>query len=343
LTKEFKVFIDGSVGTTGLRIYERLAAREDIEILTIGEARRKDPEARLALMKQADAVFLCLPDAESAKVAEMLAADPDGENVRVLDASSRHRTLAGWTYGMPELTADARGAIRQSNRISVPGCHATGFILSARPLVDAGLLPAESLIGFHSLTGYSGGGKSMIAAYEDERRSPENAPRSTEAIVSSTGAARQAARSFAHDPLDAPRQYGLSQAHKHLPEMKKYAALANEPVFAPIVADFYSGMLVSVPVRGSFAKADVFNVLNDRYKDEPLVTVRALGDDPESGFLTANALSGRDDLEIFVTGNDERVCLIARYDNLGKGASGAAIQCMNIMLGVSETTGLIVG
>ena len=308
-----KVFVNGSNGTTGLRIMERLAARKDIEIVTLPEDTRKEVRAQAEMAKNADITFLCLPDGASRDLIAELS-DTAG---RVLDASTAFRTDARFAYGFPELSAAHEAAIRGANRVSVPGCHASGAIALLYPLVRAGLLPADTALSITSLTGYSGGGKPMIAEYE--------------------AAGRDAA-------LGSPRPYGATQAHKHLPEIVHVCGLAEAPVFQPIVADFYSGMLVSVPLHarlltGKPGLKDVTAVYEAHYMGKPLVT--ALAPNPEP-FMAANALAGRDGMQVFVTGNDERMLLCARFDNLGKGASGAAIQCMNVMLGLPETTGLVV-
>ena len=302
-----KVFIDGSAGTTGLRIRERLASREGLELLTLPEALRKDPGARKDAINGADIVFLCLPDAAAVEAAA-LAENP---SVAVIDTSTAHRTDPAWVYGFPELVG--KDAIAASKRIANPGCHASGFIALVAPLVRAGLLdPAASLCCF-SLTGYSGGGKSMIAGYESPDRSPL---------------------------LDAPRQYALGQTHKHLKEMVKLCSLARAPAFCPIVADFYSGMEVTVPVFPEYLRGGIAE-LKEAYRAAypgPLVRFDEAAD--EGGFLSAAAFSGFDDMQITVSGNEERILLTARFDNLGKGASGAAIQNMNILLGLPEETGL---
>ncbi len=303
-----RVFIDGAAGTTGLRIHERLAERPDVTLLTLPEEARKDPAARAACMNVADVVFLCLPDAAAAEAVGFVT-DPD---VVVIDTSTAHRTAPGWVYGFPELPG-ARDAIRGAKRIANPGCHASGFIALVAPLVAAGILKKDAQLTCFSLTGYSGGGKKMIAAYEAADRSPL---------------------------YDAPRQYGLSQTHKHLPEMTAYTGLVTPPVFCPIVADYYAGMEVTVPlfarqVKGG--KAAVEAVYRDCYA-EGLIRYAEAAD--EEGFLAANAFAGLDTMQVTVTGSDERFLLVARFDNLGKGASGAAIQNMNVALGLDETTGL---
>ncbi len=305
-----QIFIDGSAGTTGLRIYERLSARKDITLLTLPEETRKDPAARREMLNRADAVFLCLPD-DAAREAVAMIENPD---VVVLDTSTAHRTLSDWTYGFPELCAERKAAIKIARRIAVPGCHAGGFIALVYPLIREGLLPSDALLTVTSLTGYSGGGKKMIAQYEDAERDPL---------------------------LDAPRQYGLSQTHKHLKEMVALTGLENTPCFLPIVGDFYSGMEVTVPLFASQlvpgkTVEDIKNVYRALY-NTPLLSYTE-GD--EAGFLSATGLAQKDSMRISVHGNDDRILLVARYDNLGKGASGAAIQCLNLALGCDEYCGL---
>lgn len=305
-----KIFIDGKAGTTGLRIYERLSERSDIELMLLPEEKRKDVEARREALNTCDIAFLCLPDAAAIESVGLI----ENENVKVLDTSTAHRTAPGWAYGFPELSAQHREKIKNSNRIAVPGCHASGFISLVYPLVEAGAISADTLLTCHSLTGYSGGGKKMIVEYED-----------AEPDVS----------------LESPRQYGLTQNHKHLKEMKAITGINAFPAFCPIVADYYSGMLVTVPlfkeqlngvtvegIKKIYAQKYTSDIV--RYKDE-------IG---ENGFICSNKLSFNDSMEIFVEGNEDRILLMSRYDNLGKGASGAAIQNMNILLGIDEKTGL---
>ena len=304
-----KVFIDGGSGTTGLRIRERLSRRTDLELIHLPEEQRKDPSARRDALNGADIAFLCLPD-DAAREAVSLVENP---KTAIIDTSTAHRTAKGWVYGLPELPGK-REQIRSGKRIANPGCHASGFIALVAPLVNAGLLKADAPLSCFSLTGYSGGGKKMIAQYEDENRDPL---------------------------LSAPRQYGLTQTHKHLPEMTAVCGLAVPPVFCPIVADYYSGMEVTVPVHGfqlNGCMEDVVSAYKDAYPG-PVIHYGGCAD--EAGFLSASALSGRDDMEITVQGNEERLILTARFDNLGKGASGAAIQNMNILMGIDETTGLV--
>ena len=306
-----KVFIDGSAGTTGLRIYERLSVREDLELMTLPEELRKDPAARKQALNSCDAAFLCLPDAAAVEAVSLI----ENENVVVLDTSTAHRTDPGWTYGFPELSLHSMASVKAAKRIAVPGCHASGFIALTTPLVEAGILPKDTCLTCHSITGYSGGGKKMIAQYEDEGRD---------------------------GLLDAPRQYALGQSHKHLKEMKAISGLDNAPVFCPIVADFYSGMVVTVPLFSKdLAPGKTVQDIRDAYAAKytgPVVTYKPQMD--EEGFLSGAGLSGKDAMEVTVAGNDERILLIARYDNLGKGASGAAVQCLNLVLGADMTTGL---
>ena len=302
------VFIDGSAGTTGLRIAERLAARRDLNLIRLPEALRKDPAARKEAINSADIVFLCLPD-DAAREAVALVSNP---RVKIIDTSTAHRTAPGWVYGFPEL-AGQREKLAAATRIANPGCHASGFVALVAPLVQQGILEPGALLSCFSLTGYSGGGKKMIAAYEDSARSAL---------------------------LDAPRQYGLTQQHKHLKEMKALCALENEPVFCPIVGDFYSGMEVTVPLFARQVNGtadDIRDVYRTYYTDGLVRFTETLDSD---GLLSAAALAGRDDMEISVFGNDTRILLTARFDNLGKGASGAAIQNLNILLGIDQAMGL---
>lgn len=306
-----KVFIDGSAGTTGLRIYERLESRKDIELIRLSEEKRKDISARKAALNSADIAFLCLPD-DAARESVSLAENTD---TVIIDTSTAHRTDPEWAYGFPELSPEREKQIASSKRIAVPGCHASGFIALVYPLAEAGILPKTARLSCFSLTGYSGGGKKMIAEYEAENRD----------VL-----------------LSAPRQYGIAQSHKHLPEMQAVTGLENAPVFIPVVADFYSGMEVTVPLFvseliGGAGTEDIINIYKNKYCG-PVVSFR---DEPyENGFVSAGKLSGRDSMEISVAGNGERILLVARYDNLGKGASGAAIECMNISLGTDKTKGL---
>lgn len=304
-----KIFIDGSAGTTGLRIYERLESRNDIELIRLSEELRKDINARKAALNSADIAFLCLPDAAAIEAVSLA----ENGNTVIIDTSTAHRTNPDWTYGFPELSAEREQKIAVSKRIAVPGCHASGFISLVFPLVESGILTADALLTCFSVTGYSGGGKKMIAEYESENRDPL---------------------------LSAPRQYGIAQAHKHLPEMTAVCGLQNPPMFSPMVADFYSGMTVSVPlfkaqIHGT--AEDIKKVYKEKYNSS---VVKYKEEFDEGGFVSANRLSGKDSMEISVSGNEERILLISRYDNLGKGASGAAVECMNIVMGTDKTTGL---
>ena len=303
-----KVFIDGSAGTTGLRIYERLAERKDLELITLSEEHRKENAYRAEALSKADIAFLCLPDAAAVEAVALA----EGSAVKIIDTSTAHRTNSAWAYGFPELDGQ-RDKILSSTRIANPGCHASGFIALMAPLVWAGIVKADANLSCFSLTGYSGGGKKMIAEYEDAGRN----------VL-----------------LDAPRQYGLTQKHKHLPEMKKVCGLTADPAFCPIVAPYYAGMEVTVPLFASELSGNVKEICDvyRAYYKEGLVRFVDSGD--EEGFLSANAFAGRDDMQITVCGNEERILLVSRFDNLGKGASGAAIQNMNILLGVPEETGL---
>ncbi len=305
-----KIFIDGKAGTTGLRIYERLSERSDIELMLLPEEKRKDIEARREALNTCDIAFLCLPDAAAIESVGLI----ENEKVKVLDTSTAHRTDPGWAYGFPELSEAHREEIKNSNRIAVPGCHASGFISLVYPLVEAGAISPDSLLTCHSLTGYSGGGKKMIADYEADE--PDAA-------------------------LESPRQYGLTQNHKHLKEMKAITGINAFPAFCPIVADYYSGMLVSVPLfkeqLNGVTIEDIKKIYAKKYHSDIVKYKEEIG---ENGFICSNKLSFNDSMEIFVEGNEDRILLMSRYDNLGKGASGAAIQNMNILLGTDEKTGL---
>ena len=303
-----KIFIDGSAGTTGLRIAERLEVRQDIELVKLPEELRKDNAARAAALNEADVAFLCLPDTAAIEAVELCT----DENTVIIDTSTAHRVADGWDYGFPELEGQ-RDKLIKSKRIANPGCHASGFISLVAPLVQKGIVSPDAKLSAFSLTGFSGGGKKMIAEYEDENRDTL---------------------------LKAPRQYGIAQMHKHLPEMKKLCGLNSEPIFCPIVADYYAGMEVTVPLFKSDINGtidDIKNAYKEYYKDG---LVHFVDSADESGFLSANAFEGRDDMQITVTGNDDRILLVSRFDNLGKGASGSAIQNMNLILGYPESTGL---
>lgn len=305
-----KIFIDGSAGTTGLRIYERLESRNDIELIRLSEENRKDINARKTALNSADIAFLCLPDAAAIEAVSLV----ENDSTVIIDTSTAHRTNPDWAYGFPELSAEREEKLAASKRIAVPGCHASGFISLVFPLIKAGILDKDALLTCFSVTGYSGGGKKMIAEYESDERDPL---------------------------LSAPRQYGIAQKHKHLPEMTAVCGLQNQPIFSPIVADFYSGMTVTVPLFKAQIKGaaeDIKKIYKEKYNG-PIVSYKE--DFDESGFVSANRLSGKDCMEISVSGNEDRILLISRYDNLGKGASGAAVECMNIVMGTDKTKGLI--
>ena len=306
-----KIFIDGKSGTTGLRIYERLSERKDVELIILSDSQRRDLSARKDAINRSDVTFLCLPD-EAAKESVSLVENP---NTVIIDASTAHRTDKGWVYGFPELTENFAEKAKTLKRIAVPGCHASGFIALCYPLVKNGLLDDKVLLTCTSVTGYSGGGKKMIADYETEHR---------------------------QELLNFPRQYGLTQSHKHLKEMVYVTGLKNVPAFSPIVAPFYSGMEVTVPIFKQYLKegvtqSDVVKVYEDLYKSG----IVYVDNRDENGFISSGILTGKDSMAISVFGNEERLILCARYDNLGKGASGAAIQCLNYILDVPPQTGLI--
>ncbi|MBQ8448921.1 MAG: N-acetyl-gamma-glutamyl-phosphate reductase [Clostridia bacterium] len=304
-----KIFIDGSAGTTGLDIYRRISGREDIELITLAEEERKDSSARKRALNEADIAFLCLPDAAAIESADMV----ENDHTVLLDTSTAHRTDDAWAYGFPELSAAHFEKIKNSRRIAVPGCHASGFIALVYPLIEKGILGKGAKLSCFSLTGYSGGGKKMIAEYEGEERD----------VL-----------------LSAPRQYALAQKHKHLPEMAKIAGLENAPAFCPIVGDFYSGMEVTIPLFASDINGtadDIKKAYAEKYTGE---IVKFVDGGDEAGFASAAKRSGTDAMEISVFGNEERILLVARYDNLGKGACGAAIECLNIVLGADIAEGM---
>ncbi len=310
----YKVFVDGQEGTTGLQINEYLGKRADIELLRIASDKRKDLAERKRLINEAEVCFLCLPDDAAMESVALV----DNAKTCVIDASTAHRVNPAWTFGLPELAPDQRARIRASKRIANPGCHATAFILALRPLVVGGLLPAATQIAANSITGYSGGGKSMIARYGSPAR------------------------------IDAPRPYALGLAHKHLPEMAAYTGLTAAPIFQPIVGPFYKGLAVTVFLHPQqFTRkatpTDVQRILADHYAGEPFIRVAPvdLEANTDGGFFNVEASNDSNRVDLFVFGNDERMLLVARLDNLGKGASGAAVQAMNVHLGVEESLGLV--
>lgn len=304
-----KVFIDGSAGTTGLRIHDRLALRNDIELITLSDEKRKDPVCRKEAINSADIAFLCLPDDAAREAVSFI----ENDTTVVIDTSTAHRTENAWAYGFPELSEMHLEKIKCSRRIAVPGCHASGFIALIYPLVEKGILSPDTLLSCYSLTGYSGGGKKMIGEYEGKDRD---------------------------SLLDAPRIYGLTQQHKHLKEMKALTGISNAPAFLPVVSDFYSGMAVSIPLFASQINGnidDIKRIYAEKY-NWGMVSYKESIDN--GGFLSAGTFSGKDTMTVCVYGNEERFTLEAVYDNLGKGASGAAIECMNIVLGNAPSYGL---
>ncbi len=310
------VFIDGQAGTTGLEITQRLSDRQDIDLVTIEDALRKDPAARLARMEEADVTILCLPDAAAAQAVAL-----GSGRTRFLDASTAHRTAPDWVYGCPELSADQRQAIATARQVSNPGCYPQGFILLVRPLVEAGVIDSSALLNVFGLSGYSGGGRAMVERYQ--AFGPEQA-----------------------DALCA-RPYALTLSHKHQPEMQAYAGLDAAPLFSPMVANYYRGMLIEIPLHRAalstpLSGAAIADLLTERYAEEPFIEV--FGFQPEclldGGYLDATATNGSNRMQLMVFGNDDQYLLVARYDNLGKGASGAAVQNLNLMLGLEETLGL---
>lgn len=311
-----KVYIDGQEGTTGLKILERFKNRNDIELLKIDEDKRKDLNERKKFINNSDFTFLCLPDKAAIEAVSLV----ENENVRIIDASTAHRTNPDWAYGFPELSKEHREKIRTSKRVANPGCYASGFISIIYPLIKSGIIPNTYPVFAYATSGYSGAGKKAIAAYEAENKPQE---------------------------LLSPRQYALNMNHKHLPEMQLISGLKNKPMFNPIVDNYYSGMVVSVPIQKSILNKnidpeEVRNALYENYKDSNFIEVKPTGAEcVPDGFLTSNGLSGSNKMELYVFGNNEQLLLCSRLDNLGKGASGAAVQCMNIMMGIDETTGLL--
>lgn len=313
----YKIFVDGQEGTTGLQINERLQKRNDIELLKIDPEKRKDLGERKRLINEADIVFLCLPD-DAAKESAALA---EGSKARIIDSSTAHRTNSAWAYGFPELCPDFRSRIRNSARVSVPGCYASGFVALMYPLIKEGIVPADYPVTCHAVSGYSGGGKKRIAEYD--------------------------AADPADDSMKSPRFYALALKHKHMPEMQKISGLSNLPLFTPIIGPYYKGMTVAVPLYsnllpGKNSAASISEFFSSYYKGERFIKVYPFGSEGglKDGFLDATGCNGTNIMELYITGNEEHILLTARLDNLGKGASGAAVQCMNIMLGIDEAAGL---
>lgn len=318
----FKIFIDGKEGTTGLKIFERFENRKDLEILLIDEDKRKDVNERKRLINESDYTFLCLPDAAAIEAVSLC----ENPNTIIIDASTAHRTNPDWAYGFPELSSDHRKKVETSKRIAVPGCYASGFNALVYPLVKSGILPSDYPVVCHAVSGYSGAGKKAIAQYGDENRDFQ---------------------------LESPRLYALTQEHKHLPEMQKVSGLTFKPAFSPYICDYFSGMSVSIPLhirmlnssKGSIGHAscqEICDMFKTHYEGSRFVKVADfMGEDIlTEPFIPANTLSGTNNMQIFICGNDERVTITSRFDNLGKGASGAAVQCMNISMGVDEGLGL---
>ncbi len=312
-----KVYIDGQEGTTGLKILERFKGRNDIELLRIDPEKRKDNEERKKLINASDFTILCLPDVASIEAVSFI----ENDNTRIIDASTAHRTNPEWAYGFPELSAEHREKIKASKRVAVPGCYASGFLSMAYPLVKNGILPADYPVTVHAVSGYSGAGKKGIAQYEDENRTRE---------------------------FDTPRQYALTQSHKHLPEMQVISGLKYKPMFNPYVCDYFAGMVVSLPLHTrllekKYTPADIKAMFDEHYKGSSFIKVAELNgaDVVTNGFIGANELEGTNNMEIIISGNDDQILVCSRLDNLGKGASGAAVQCLNIMMNVNETIGLV--
>ncbi|MCR4696622.1 MAG: N-acetyl-gamma-glutamyl-phosphate reductase [Lachnospiraceae bacterium] len=314
-----KVYIDGSEGTTGLRINERFADRDDIEILKIDSELRKDPDERRKFINASDITFLCLPDAAAIEAVSLI--DKDNDHTVIIDASTAHRTEAGWAYGLPELGKEFRDNIKTSNRIANPGCYASGFLMDVYPLIKQGYIGTDYPVCVNALSGYSGAGKKAIALYEAEDK---------------------------RNDLYAPRMYALAQKHKHLKEMKAISGLDKEPLFVPVVDDYYCGMIVTFPIytdlmKKKYSPEDIHKMFTEYFAGEKFINVMPFGSEEElSSFFHANDYAGRDDAKIYITGNEDRVLVTSIFDNLGKGASGAAIQCMNIRLGLPEETGLCI-
>lgn len=310
-----KIFIDGKDGTTGLKIYKRFENRDDIELLLIDPEKRKDIEERAKMINASDITFLCLPDAASIEAVSLV----KNTNTKIIDTSTAHRTLPEWAYGFAELSENHREKIKTNNRIAVPGCYASGFNSIVYPLIKSGFISPDYNIVCFAMSGYTGAGKKGIAQYEDKNRDTE---------------------------LDSPRIYALSQEHKHLREMKAISGLNKEPIFSPVICDYPQGMVVTVPLYTSamnkkYSKEDIYQMFSEHYAGSDIVKVRPIG--YTENMIGTNNFANRDDMEIEINGNEERIVITSRFDNLGKGASGAAIQCMNIAMGIDEKTGLNIG
>ncbi|MDD6728451.1 MAG: N-acetyl-gamma-glutamyl-phosphate reductase [Eubacteriales bacterium] len=310
-----KIFIDGKDGTTGLKIFGRFEKRDDIELLTIDPEKRKDPAERARLINESDITFLCLPDAASIEAVSLV----ENDNVKIIDTSTAHRTLPDWAYGFAELSKEHRRRIEESNRIAVPGCYASGFNSIVYPLIKSGFIAPDYDIVCFALSGYTGAGKKGIAQYEDKNRDKE---------------------------LDSPRLYALTQEHKHLKEMKAVSGLDKAPIFSPIICDYPQGMVVTVPLytdkmTKKYSASDICEMFKEHYDGSDIVKVRDLG--YTTSMIGSNNFADRDDMEIEINGNADRILITSRFDNLGKGASGAAIQCLNIAMGIDEKTGLNIG
>ena len=310
-----KVFIDGKDGTTGLKIFKRFENRNDIELLLIDSDKRKDTKERARLINESDITFLCLPDAASIEAVSLV----ENDNTKIIDTSTAHRTLSDWAYGFAELSREHREKIENSNRIAVPGCYASGFNSIVYPLVHSGFIDKDYDIVCYALSGYTGAGKKGIAQYENSSRDAE---------------------------LDSPRLYALTQEHKHLKEMKAVSGLSKKPIFSPIICDYPQGMVVSVPLytdrmSKKYTIQDIYEMFAEHYGNSDIVKVRRPG--YTQGMIGSNQFANRDDMEIEINGNEDRILITSRFDNLGKGASGAAIQCMNIAMGIDEKTGLNIG
>lgn len=312
---KYKIFVDGSEGTTGLMINERLASRNDLDIIKIDSDKRKDINERKKYINDADIVFLCLPDAAATEAVSLI----ENPATKVIDASTAHRTNADWAYGLPELSKEHRNKIKNSSRVAVPGCYATGFISIMYPLVAGGIVPKDYPVTTYGISGYSGGGKKRIAEYEDPNG----------------------------NPFESPQLYGLGLKHKHIPEMTKISGLSCAPLFSPVISSYYKGMSVCVPLHtrllsGSNSKESIHEYMQNYYSSEKFIKVMPLGceNDYPNSFLGATRVNDTNYLEIYVVGNNEQIMLVSVLDNLGKGSSGAAIQNMNIMLGIEENFGL---